>query len=173
MAAQNRIDVGYHVTNASIDYMQPSWNLRTSPASTSWIDNKLLGINCVFFSTTQYCSALPTFSVYPERGIQGTQYHRVLIPMSQFNDYEIRFVNDVGIQVLLLLARPGIDAAIANQFPVVPEPNNWLWRQATCDPAVKTWYTNDYSRQRYFVNVAVLDYVITAGCNWDTVKHRR
>jgi len=157
------------VTNASIDYMQPSWNLRTSPARTSWIDDKLFGKPCVFFSTTQYKARLPTISVYPDGGEPGKEYHRVRIPLTHFNNYEMRYVNSdhAGKQVLLLLARPGIDDELASQFKVVPEPNDWLWRSAD-----KTWYTNDYNQQKYFVNVAVLHGISTEGCKWDMVPHQ-
>jgi len=170
MSAQNPINSGYHVTNVPKDEKRPSWDLQTSPASTPWIDHKLLGKMCVFLSTTQYKDRLPTISVYPTEGIPDKAYHRVQIPLYQFNDYEMRYVNAAGNQVLLLLARPEIDDKIANQFEAAKEPNGWLWRKK--DNGVVTWYTNDYDRQGYFVNVAILHEVSTQGCNWDTVRHR-
>jgi len=169
------VTYAYHVTRLGEGTPEADWYeiLKTTIANDKKYDAGLLGLRCVFFTTTLYRDGLPTSSPYPSDG-KGKKYMRVKVPLSMFNNYHISRPKEMKPSQVRLILTPDVTttASIRNAggdcFTTVNKTyNEWLMFHK------EAWYSNKYNKSsdKRFVNFVVLHEVsLDERAKWDVVK---
>ncbi|CAJ0943361.1 unnamed protein product, partial [Mesorhabditis belari] len=175
----------YHVTNVEHtgpsshpNYSKLEWSLAMDPD----FDRKLVGLPCIFFSTTLYNTELPKSGPYPRKGKLGHKYWRVKVPMHRFNEYSIFYCRNPknylynGVrqyQVRLVLVRNEEAVELLKNIPDIVKLNTFNNPFLCLDGG--RWKTNNYWKVtrpdiKYWVNFVVLGDFQLDECEWDGCK---
>lgn len=118
----------------------------------------------VFLTTTLRDGTYPLYSTYPTVSVHS-QHWRALVPLDNFIDYKIyRRINTVGGQIQLILVEEDDEQYVQNIKNIVPlnkSDNPYL-----CYFEDK-WYTNEYDKTHFFVNIIILHDVKLELCTDD------
>jgi len=168
------VTYAYHVTNIPSDRNEFYDTLKLTISNDHTYDGTLVGLQCLFFSTTLYNGGLPKKSVYP-RNLPGT-FKRVSVPLSAFDNHEmwkIKGTRPEQVHILMVTKQQRQRLQLENLWGQIgfklDDNNSWLKREKTGGQTV--WYTNDYLRDRCFVNLAIVEpFVLNNACKWDSVE---
>lgn len=180
--ANVEVQYAYHVTNVETteqdDKKQLPWDRLISQIAThKSYDKKIIGLPCVFFTTSLYNGELPQQTMYPSEpvGMKGSYYRRVIVPLTRFDDYEIYFFDKNDKQVRLLLLNK------KEQETFKPDTTMTILSKEMAKPYLRRheskYYSNDASNRvesdedkRCFVSFVVLhDVLLGEGVIFDNV----
>ena len=159
----------------------PFTTLNCTVANDEVYDGPLVGLPCVFFTTTLYKNNLPTISPYPSGGVPGKSYWRLKVPLRNFENYDMWYCEDIVEPQKRLILTTGNDSF---DFETIPRIQR-LDKENNPFLCVRNgrWRTNDWTdpNHRYFVSFVVLNDVDLTFCEsnpcndcklhcmWDTV----
>ena len=157
----------YHVSNVVKTSPKPTWShLNCTIADDRKYDGALLGLPVVFLTTTTYKGDPPDRSTYPRyEGCCSKEHWRVVVPLNQFITYSMWLMAKTDTQIHVLLLPPNspwllfLQANPGNTEPLMDD-NPYLKKKDG------TFIPNDYSRDKMFVNIELLEPLDLSNAKW-------
>lgn len=171
----------FHVTDIPGGSAKKYSSLKLHVADDAPYDGDLLGLPCVFFTTTLYKSNFPTESPYPRNGEVGSTFKVVRVPMTQFANHCVyQCATEHDNQIRLILLRMDEDATWIQKFDALIEAGSCYKKLdlaknpflACNTDGAWTTFQNPKNQNRDYktvINFVVLyEFVISDECLWET-----
>uniref|UniRef100_A0AC34G005 Uncharacterized protein n=1 Tax=Panagrolaimus sp. ES5 TaxID=591445 RepID=A0AC34G005_9BILA len=147
----------YRVTDVCGKKDKPRFTeLRFQIANDKMYDGILVGLPCVFFSTTKWGNGLTTTSPYPSNADPNTINWRAKVSLDVFKGYDMWIVKNIPSSQIQLLLTEGDEKRYVENLPGI-EAINKANNKYLCY-FNGNWVTNDYQndKTKWFVNLVLL-----------------